>query len=1034
VNHSPRGTRSRTMTCMIFLCPPLFPILVDCWKVSGYIYDVVVLIFYIIDFSAIVHCELVCIFVGNNSSFLVHVDSNRPSMSPTFGHGPDDQSTSEASRSIPRKSLEGSRPHSREGDNNRRHSAKRDNIAQPKTSSGVVPLSQSESSNFRRSPSPRNANDCGHSSKSSTDASIPQGKEKPAVENLIDAVFAQPRHVESSRNSLNKSLSTKNQQGDALVTEEPDKAVKCPVFPVIQDPSSSSASIPSSDPGSVRPEETDSFLADLMKELQKPLPLHLRRFPAPCLPSIFEQSCEDSLSRSRASSSLSNITTNTKTSGNEKSTAPLPSTSQTQGLSIQSNIRKKDSKSDLTKLPSSIPGPKKVVKSAEPSIKSLPTTKTSDSNAWNTFVDGPGITFSEIEAEHQRQHFTDSWDAFDEVMDQSLPPKEWELQEFEELASQNKSLEKGPGNNSPCYTSFENAKRILDHDEEERGQFCKSGNSSFSSCGRNSVELPHGGLLSMTQYFKNGSSFPVNNQANESSMFVDASQIFYETINKSESFGGSKTLTPKAGGSGYKISTEIGGTPLILKSEDRKTKTLAKYLMGEESNGIGQASLMEYVLDLCKRRSSVGVVENVLQLEAESQVFTSNPVPEPSTSTHESQKNFSEKEETTVKPFKTLDPVKKKESISCRISADSNESNSQNTKVVKPSSSTISARSGNSRSSSDVSQKLNCKDELSERDKTVGVKRSHEDCFRTQGEKKQAEDRVLISRNVKRHSQGTTGISAASTASASTKGPSGTMRPPIVKPKPLREKGVDQLPPMKKVQDYERSILLSEPGKAFHDDLDTTLNGFDQFKNHLHKPMAQNVTTNSNPSASDENKLPISTSAFAHIQSVTPGPPVGRVKRPSVGSLRKTTTSPPERPYDSRTKILNLRTPIPSNPVQMDTNHSTPIATETASLQLVKSMRYDQQQRTVLESGLRSNGEKVEFVPESKHCSKSQWPVAKEDAATQSTPGISKSRPKTEPTHSRAIGGPGVRESRSSQQGLRFKFYRFRCTFWVFAL
>lgn len=168
----------------------------------------------------------------------------------------------------------------------------------------------------------------------------------------------------------------------------------------------------------------------------------------------------------------------------------------------------------------------------------------------------------------------DSWDAFDAKMFKKIPVKK-DASQFLQLNSANDQSQKIADDDFSAL-SFQDAKDLIDRDENERLQFMNS-KVSFSD-GIDQVEAPS--LLSVTNYFQQGSSFPVPYVGNDSTMFGEM-----------PSFAVPTPPTP----------VDTSRKSLGVSRND----SLAKFFLGSESNGLNKTDIVDYVLDYCKRRASL---------------------------------------------------------------------------------------------------------------------------------------------------------------------------------------------------------------------------------------------------------------------------------------------------------------------------------------------------------------------------------------------------------------------------------------------
>ncbi|CAL8101675.1 unnamed protein product [Orchesella dallaii] len=204
---------------------------------------------------------------------------------------------------------------------------------------------------------------------------------------------------------------------------------------------------------------------------------------------------------------------------------------------------------------------------------------------------------------------TNSWDAFDAKMSKSktVAPKIVENQFLELSVSQNKSLNLDAEDFSNL--SFQDPKGLIDRDENERLQFMNS-QVSFSE-GIEQVEAPS--LLSITNYFQQGSSFPVPYVGNDSTMMFGARENLagirdsdlHSQIKRRTS---SQSQISRSTSSSKRCSSSPGSAVTVVAGDDKpdlsRNNSLAKFFLGPQSNGMNSNDILEYVIDYCKRRAS----------------------------------------------------------------------------------------------------------------------------------------------------------------------------------------------------------------------------------------------------------------------------------------------------------------------------------------------------------------------------------------------------------------------------------------------
>lgn len=149
--------------------------------------------------------------------------------------------------------------------------------------------------------------------------------------------------------------------------------------------------------------------------------------------------------------------------------------------------------------------------------------------------------------------------------------------------------------------SFQDAKDLIDKDENERLKFMNS-NVTFSD-GIEQMEAPS--LLSITNYFQQGSSFPVPYVGNDSTMmsaFNDNTPSQKRMSSSSHNVSGSRKVS--FGGT-KELTSPTRGPSDADKSGLARNDSLAQFFLDSKSDGMNKMDMMEYVLNYCKRRSSI---------------------------------------------------------------------------------------------------------------------------------------------------------------------------------------------------------------------------------------------------------------------------------------------------------------------------------------------------------------------------------------------------------------------------------------------
>lgn len=215
-----------------------------------------------------------------------------------------------------------------------------------------------------------------------------------------------------------------------------------------------------------------------------------------------------------------------------------------------------------------------------------------------------------------RDDDADSWDEFDKVIEKRMPAKELELHEFEDLAQQSLLHESVPQEEDQ-FMSTEEAKQELDRDEELRAQFLQSKDATFLSQYNASSILDLGDPLSISNYFKSRSSFPVDNCANDSTMLGD------KTVNGRTLLGMLDPVDDYSNEFDNDTDKTILGLDSISlgkcfdsapqeKKENNKlseiipesAKSIQKFMLSSLSNGKTVDEITEYILQAC--RGSIG--------------------------------------------------------------------------------------------------------------------------------------------------------------------------------------------------------------------------------------------------------------------------------------------------------------------------------------------------------------------------------------------------------------------------------------------
>ncbi|XP_035702940.1 uncharacterized protein LOC110856188 isoform X2 [Folsomia candida] len=201
------------------------------------------------------------------------------------------------------------------------------------------------------------------------------------------------------------------------------------------------------------------------------------------------------------------------------------------------------------------------------------------------------LTSTRMEEGDGGMNIEDSWDEFDKVMEKSLPAKDWELVEFEDLA------QRSTVQVEEQFMSADEAKREMDKEEEFRAQFLQSEDATFVS--EQNMSFSHN-PLSMTNYFQSRSSFPVDNVANESTMLG-----LYESQNE-KTLVGNRDTSIASNNNNMTDFLEEYLQSIEKKQSDGATPdvpsaiAVQKFLINSMSDGADHSEIANYILEACK--------------------------------------------------------------------------------------------------------------------------------------------------------------------------------------------------------------------------------------------------------------------------------------------------------------------------------------------------------------------------------------------------------------------------------------------------